>query len=352
MITSIMLLLVFFACSKRPETDLVVKKVRGLHDTIGFAQYNWQMDSLYKRFKIENKQNGLHWKAAICPHDDYKYAGELYYKALEGINANTIILIGVAHKARIFNLQDKLVFGDFTHWKSPYGELLVSKLNTELMHLLPDNDFMVHDSMQALEHSLEAIIPFIYKKNSNLEIVPILVPYIDYNDLDSISTDLSNAIFKIIKKHNLSYGQDIAIIISNDAVHYGDVDWGGENMAPYGTDSISTANAREHDQSLIENYLIGNINSEKIKSFLYETTYENDYKKYKWVWCGRYSVPFGLATANKLNILINKKPLTGTLLGYASSIDHELVEVEDISMGTTAIATSRHWVAYTSIRYE
>jgi hypothetical protein len=40
------------------------------------------------------------------------------------------------------------------------------------------------------------------------------------------------------------------------------------------------------------------------------------------------------------------------LLAYASSIDHELIQVEDLGMGTTAIATQKHWVAYASIKYE
>jgi hypothetical protein len=34
----------------------------------------------------------MQWKAAISPHDDYKYAGRLYYESLKG-NANTIILV-------------------------------------------------------------------------------------------------------------------------------------------------------------------------------------------------------------------------------------------------------------------
>jgi hypothetical protein len=46
---------------------------------------------------------------------------------------------------------------------------------------------------------------------------------------------------------------------------------------------------------------------------------KNDYENIKWVWCGRYSVPFGLIFANKLNQLVYEKPLIGTLLDYQSS---------------------------------
>ena len=51
----------------------------------------------------------------------------------------------------------------------------------------------------------------------------------------------------------------------------------------------------------------------------------------------------------KLNILVNDRPLTGTSLGYQTSIDHELLDVEDLGMGHTALTTQRHWVAYASL---
>lgn len=348
----ILILLFSISACKNDPTALNKEHTRGLQDTIGFAQYAWQMDSIYKRLKIEDTPNNFNWKAAICPHDDYKYAGALYYKSLQGINANTIIMIGVAHKARNFDLKDKLVFGDFNYWKSPYGQLPVSGLNGEILKNMDNSSYVLHDDMQALEHSLEAIVPFLNKKNPDVEIIPILVPYINYSDLDRISTELARAVHKVMLEHNLAYGKDLAIVISNDAVHYGDTDWGGKNMAPYGVDSPGTLKARTHDKMLIEKYLSGTLDMHKIQSFLFDTTYEDNYQEYKWVWCGRYSVPFGLATANKLNLLINKLPLSGTELAYSSSIDHKLIAVEDIRMGTTAIATQNHWVAYTSIKYE
>jgi hypothetical protein len=33
--------------------------------------------------------------------------------------------------------------------------------------------------------------------------------------------------------------------------------------------------------------------------------------------------------------------LIGTLLDYQSSVDHDLIKVEDLGMGTTAIATQK-----------
>lgn len=349
----VIILLSNISCKKDKETlkETERKNIRHVHDTIGFAQHNWQMDSIYKRLHIKDEPNKLKWKAAISPHDDYKYAGRLYYESLKGINAKNIILIGVAHRARNYNLQDKIIFGSFTHWQSPYGDLKVSSVNTDIMDKLFIDSYVVHDSMQVLEHSLEAIVPFLHKKKSDLNIIPILVPYINYPTIARISSDLANAVSLVLKENNWEYGKDLAVIISNDAVHYGDDQWNG-NLAPFGTDSVGTKLAREKDLEIIDSCLVNSISSSKIKKFTQYTVKSEDYKEYKWVWCGRYSVPFGLAFANKLNLLANKEPLIGTFLDYESSIDHELITVEDLGMGTTAIATQRHWVAYTSVKYE
>ncbi|MGB4974355.1 MAG: hypothetical protein WBO32_16940, partial [Cyclobacteriaceae bacterium] len=94
------------------------------------------------------------------------------------------------------------------------------------------------------------------------------------------------------------------------------------------------------------------LTAEKIKLFTEYTVQQEDYKEYKWVWCGRYSVPFGLSFANKLNELEYNEGLTGTFLGYETSIDHPLIEVEDIDMTVSALSTNRHWVAYVSMVYQ
>ncbi|MDV7140445.1 AmmeMemoRadiSam system protein B [Maribacter sp. TH_r10] len=333
------------------QDQTLEKKVRQVHDTIGFTKYNWQLDTIYNRLGIRDSINNLQWKAAICPHDDYKYAGRLYYESLRGINANTIILVGVAHRARNFSLQDKIIFGDFTHWESPYGDLKVSDLNAEIIDRLPKSSYLVHNDMQALEHSLEAIVPFLHRKNKNLEIIPILVPYLNYETIDRVSDNLSSVISKMLKEKNLEYGKDVAVVISNDAVHYGNEEWSGD-LAPFGVDDEGTKKARALDKEIIGKCLVNEISNEKVKTFTEYTVQTNDYKEYKWVWCGRYSVPFGLGLANKLNLALHNKPLTGTFLDYETSIDHDLINVEDLGMGTTAIATQKHWVAYASIKYE
>lgn len=344
--------LIGFSCKPSADSNSLPEDTKVRHAR-GYAQHDWQMDSVYNRLGLKDSVNNLQWKAAISPHDNYRFAGQLYYESLRGINAPNIILIGVAHSARNYELQDKLVFGTFKEWESPYGGIKVSALNEEIMGKLPKEDFIVHDSMQIIEHSLEAIIPWLHKKNRAAEIVPILVPYISYAGIDSISTHLAEAVQQILKEKNWEYGKDVAIVISNDAVHYGDLEWGGSTtMAPMGTDEAGTEKARQMDLEIINTCLTNKLTADKIKLFTEYTVQQEDYKEYKWVWCGRYSVPFGLSFANKLNELEYNEELTGTFLGYQTSIDHPLIEVEDIGMKVSALSTNRHWVAYVSMVYQ
>ena len=351
---AVLLFISLFAisCNQSPKNRITKSEVK-IREAKNYAKHDWQMDSIYSRLQLKDTINDLQWKAAISPHDNYRFAGELYYKALRGINAPNIILIGVAHRARNYNLQDKLIFGTFTEWDSPYGGIKVSSLNQDIMERLPKTNFLVHDSMQIIEHSLEAIIPWLHKKNRKAEIVPILVPYINYTAIDSLSTNLAEVVHKIIDEKNWEYGKDVAVVISNDAVHYGDLEWGdSKNMAPMGTDSVGTEKARAMDLKIIDECLTGAITNEKIKKFTEYTVQKEDYKEYKWVWCGRYSVPFGLSFANNLNLMENDMTLNGTFLGYQTSIDHPLTEVEDLGMEVSALSTNRHWVAYTSIIFQ
>ena len=68
-----------------------------------------------------NTQDPL--KIAICPHDDYSLAGLLYYSVLKDVKAKTVILFGVAHKARMLGVENKLVFGHYSNWKTPQGSI-------------------------------------------------------------------------------------------------------------------------------------------------------------------------------------------------------------------------------------
>lgn len=347
----------FFACSETNKSGKNLTspelRTRELADTVGFAQYGWQMDSLIARIDPEDKTPSDNvFKAAICPHDDYAYAGGLYSKTLEGIKAKTVVLVGVAHKARIFNLENQLVFGSFDEWKSVYANVKISPLREKLLIELPTETYVVNDSMMQMEHSLEPIVHFLQSKNREVEIIPMLVPYFTNENMESISDKLTLALQKIMKEENLKFGEGLAIVISNDAIHYGDEGWGGDNMAPMGVDESGTEMVRAKEMMIVDSCFVGEVTREKINRFNGITVDENNYKEYKWTWCGRYSIPFGLMFANKLNTLINSVHLNGTLIDYRSSYHNAHLKVDDLGMSVTAPANIHHWVGYAGIVYK
>ena len=349
--------IVFISCKTKNKNTQSIKtpklNIRYLADTIGFTQYKWQLDSIIARLNSEDKITTTHIsKTVICPHDDYAYAAGLYNKTLESIKAKTIILIGVAHRARNFNLENKLIFGSYNRWKSSDGNIKISSFRDELIQKMPKETYIIHDSMMQLEHSLEAITPFLQKNNKDIEIIPILVPYITFNNMHLFSRELASVLNRIMITNNLEFGKDLAIVISNDAIHYGDMGWGGSNLAPFGVDSIGNEKARQKDLKIIKQCLEGELTDKNIKAFNRYTIQQDDFKEYKWTWCGRYSVPFGLLFANRLNNLIESKPLKGDIIGYRSSFHNLHIKVNDLQMGHTAPANNRHWVAYVGMSYK
>ncbi len=352
---SLIVIFSFSNCNKKEKTQM-----REMIDSTGFATKDYQMDSINQRItryqshllnSLKKKNKIQSWRTVISPHDDYSYVGYLYPAALSKIKTKYVVLIGVAHKARQFSLENKIVFGHFDSWKTPYGKAKVAKFRKRLISYLHPNSYIIHHKMMKTEHSLEAIIPFIQKNNPEVEILPVLIPYISYNQLTKNSLDFAEALHKIMKEKKLEWGKDLSIVISSDAVHYGDEDWGGKNFAKYGADSSGYKKAVKHEKKLINSYLTGSISQEKIEGFYYSTVKKDNYKEYKWTWCGRYSIPFGLLTSLYLSEYSSKDSLTGELIDYSTSIDNKPIPVKDIGMGHTAPANIHHWVGYPAIGF-
>ncbi|MBA3663225.1 MAG: AmmeMemoRadiSam system protein B [Bacteroidetes bacterium] len=340
-------------------------KTRGYADTIGFAHTAAQMDSVIHRINTsQNKEltgarnkagikKSTVFKTVIAPHDDYTYTGYLYPLALENIKAKTIILFGVAHKAKSFKVENQLVFDSYTYWSGPYGKIQVSPLRDELIAGLDKSLYQVNDTLQKMEHSVEAEIPFLQYYNRNIEIISILVPHTNFEQMSELSSAFAKALAGTMKKHNLKWGKDIAFVISADAVHYGDEEWGGSNFAFYGADSTGYKRAVAHEHVIIDSCLAGKLDISKMKLFTHYTVKDENYKEYKWTWCGRYSVPAGLLASYYLCKELKQKPLQGTQLGYSTSISNNPVHVNDLGgMGVTAKAYIRHWVGYAAIGFK
>jgi MEMO1 family protein len=326
--------------------------LRNLADPVGFAHTADQMQTLMQRIESAAATDDITWRVAISPHDDYTYVGNLYPALLKNISADTVILFGVAHKARMLGLENELIFDSFTHWHGPFGNVKVSSIREEIIAALSAGSYQINDEMQGIEHSVEAIIPFVQYYNRDVEIVSILVPSMPYRRMEELAEPMAEAIGKVAAQRGWEWGREYAIVISTDAVHYGDEEWGGRNFADFGADEAGYRQAVAYERTIIDECLTGDITPEKIERFTKYTVRGDDFREYKWTWCGRYSVPFGLLTAYRLQQFLDTEPLHGTLVGYGTSIDGRgHIPVNDLGMGVTAPATIRHWVGYASVGY-
>lgn len=349
-----MLTLLFGACRPAQQSQA---KVRGVVDSVGFATKAWQMDSIMQRLHRLQGDSLLagqlwSWKTVISPHDDYTYVGYLYPRALSAVRAKTVIIFGVAHKARTLALENKIVFDDFDYWRSPFGRIAVSPLREEIIAGLDTSLFVVSHAMQAMEHSVEAELPFLHYYQRDLQIVPILVPYMSFERMEQIARPLARRVHELVRQKQWRWGRDVAVVISNDAVHYGDRDWGGKNFARFGADSTGYRKAIAFEHQIIRECLTGALTEAKIKKFTGYTVQANDFRQYKWTWCGRYSVPFGLLFSLYWQEMNGGPSLQGSFLGYATSIDHAPLPVKDLGMGVTAPANLHHWVGYVAEGYK
>jgi AmmeMemoRadiSam system protein B len=339
------------SCKSGTNEKSFMNTIRPLKDTVGFAQYPWQMDSLMARINRRgwDKKESQSWRLAICPHDDYTYVGKLYPELLQSIKAPNLILFGVAHSAARMNIEDSLVFDSFDLWKGPWKNVPVSPVREELYNILKDRYAIINDSLQKVEHSVEAMIPFLQYFNRDISIIPVLVPAMSPERMDECGKAFADAIRTVAEKHGWVWGKDYAIVVTTDAVHYGNEDWGGSDYAFYGCDEKGNEVARKHEAEIIDNCLKGNVTPDRIRQFSKYTLDPDDYHKYKWTWCGRYSVPVALYTAFYLN---GSVPLNGEVVGYSTSITSPHITVDDIRMGITAVATDCHWVGYAALGYK
>ncbi|MBN2683301.1 MAG: AmmeMemoRadiSam system protein B [Bacteroidales bacterium] len=327
-----------FATNKQQITE-IISRIENLHGyEIEFARKTAGVDSSTKI------------KTIICPHDDYTYAGPVYLSVLKDLNIKTVILIGVAHKAYMFNLENTMVFETFDYWESAMGSVKISAYRDSLLKAFSPLNYTVNDSLHIVEHSLEALLPFLQYYRNDIEIIPVLIPFSDFESMNSNAEHFAEKFSNICRNNSLNWGKDFAVIISNDAVHYGDEGWSGRQYNRYGTDSEGYNLAVSHEYEIINNCLKGTVTEEKVKKFISYTTEENDFKAYKWTWCGRYSVPFGLLFSMHLNNKFNST-LNGKLVKYGTSLELDAIPVDDIGMGNTAPANPNHWVGYAGMVY-
>jgi AmmeMemoRadiSam system protein B len=335
----------------RSEGDVV----RGQLDTVGFPVTADQAeDVIAAALRLEGMGADSHSEAlvgSICPHDDHLYAARVYVHVTQRIVAPRVLLIGVFHKAREWQLADRVVFDSFQAWHGPWGPVTIDPLRDELIKGMESSSYVVDNAMHCREHSLEAIVPFLQWRRRDVTIVPILVPYMGWERIDDLTGELAAAVTAAMKRHGWELGRDLAIVVSSDAVHYGD----DFDHTPFGADAEGYQRAVARDLELARDHLEGPLAADRLAGLLGELVDPHDVRQYRIPWCGRFSIPFGLELLRKTAALSGAGVPRGALLRYGTSLSEPELPVSsasrDAGLGKTAPSNLHHWVGYAAVGY-
>jgi AmmeMemoRadiSam system protein B len=324
-------------------------ETRGQLDAVGYASTAEQMAKVWELSATppapeklgEPPSPGV--AGAICPHDDYIYAGRVYRQVLPLVTAKTVILVGVFHRYRRFNSHDVLVFDSYHAWRAPDGDVPVAGIREEILGLLPKGDFVRDDAAHDSEHSLEALVFWLRHMRPDLQIVPILVPAMGFTRMEELAGHLSSVLGTVFTSHRWRLGRDVAIVISSDAVHYG-ADF---SYTPYGEGGVDAyVKACDGDRSLLTGPLAGPVTTAKVEQFFTTCVNPDDPTQYRLTWCGRFSIPFGMLLLERVTAALGLPTPVGHPIAHGTSISSPELPLRDVGLGETAQSNLYHFVGY------
>jgi MEMO1 family protein len=341
--------LFFFLILSSPFITLHAQTVRPITDSIGFC---WNADEMNSFISFLSKEDGgkSHQEshnlvAAISVHDDYLYAGKIYYPLYKNIKTKEVVIFGVTHgsvRKAMGSLSNVLVLDEYDQWRGPYKNVEISPLRELIKSNLPKDDVLISNKAQRIEHSIEAVIPFLQYYNRDIKITPIMVTQMPFERMDEVSKRLAQIIVDYIRANKLVPGKDIFFLISNDANHYGE----DFSNAPYGMDANAHTRATENDRRIIKENLEAEITEAGIKKLTKEIWPDSTTKKPIPLWCGRYPMTLGLLTVTKILNELGLGSMNGQLFKYSDSFSEKVLPIKNTSMGLTAVFSYKHWCGW------
>lgn len=328
--------------------DMNAQNIRPVKDNVGFCWDAGEMNSFMNWLDANAGKDNFTSQnliGAISVHDDYLYAGKIYYPLFKRIKAKEVVIFGVTHgsvKKEIGNLQNVLILDEFDKWKGPYSDVGISPLRDLIKAGLSKEDYMVSNKAHEIEHSIEAEIPFLQYYNRSIKITPIMVTQMPFEKMEDISGKLSAIISGYMKKNNLVAGKDIFFLISNDANHYGE----DFSNSPYGLDLKAHRLATDNDRRILNENFNGVFDRNKITDITKELWPGVDNEKTPPLWCGRFPIVMGLLTMNKVIAGVDHKKISGKLFRYSDTMTEKVLPVENTSLGLTAIFSPKHWCGW------
>jgi MEMO1 family protein len=144
----------------------------------------------------------------IVPHAGYVYSAPVAawgYKLAEGKAYDTVVLIGVSHRATF----DGASVGNFDALRTPLGDVPVDR---EIAGKLLKNEKLFHfyELADRPEHSLEVQLPFLQCVLKDFRVVPVLIGDFSLETARALAEELVKA----------TEGRKVLFVASTDLSHY------------------------------------------------------------------------------------------------------------------------------------
>ena len=323
--------------------------VRPVKDDIGFCWQLPQMRRLMNYLAANDHQpvTVRNLVAGISPHDDYLYAGRVYYPLFKKLRTREVVIFGVTHgtvRNEIGDPQNILLLDEYPSWSGLGQEVKISPLRDWLKKQLPKDDYLVSNQAHDLEHSIEALIPFLQYENPQIKITPIMVTAMPWERMSELAERLSTVLAAYMKENKLQPGKDIFFLISADANHYGR----DFSNTPFGEDEKAHRQGTEQDRRFAQAAFSGQLSNKKIQDLtqeLWGATYKDYRNTY---WCGKYDIPFGLLTISKTMQKAVGRELKGKVFRYSDTYSEGVIPLKKAGFGITAPFSLKHWVGFFS----
>lgn len=327
----------------------LAQEVRPVRDDVGFCWQRPQMERLQALLAAGQTTlpagNGL--VAGISPHDDYLYAGDVYFPLFKNLRTREAVIFGVTHgsvRQEIGDPKGVLILDEYLSWAGLSATVAISPLRERIKKELAQADFIVSNRAHSLEHSVEALVPWLQYSNPDIRITPIMVTAMPFERMAELSERLAGILAAYIRENNLQLGRDIFFLISADANHY------GRDFAntPFGEDEKAHAQGIEQDRRIALAAVEGTLDDKKIIGLtreLWGATYLDYRNTY---WCGKYDIPFGLLAIVKTARLATGRKLSGRLFRYSDTYSSGVLPLKKAGFGITAPYSLKHWVGFFS----
>ena len=162
-----------------------------------------QLDSLLDVESEPQKVKGL-----IVPHAGYIYSGSVVGEVIAATEIpKQVILIGPNHHGA----GDNIAVSGADSWVTPLGEVpIATALRDQLVAEI--SPLSVDDQAHKYEHSLEVMLPFLLRRQSELQIVPIALGHLSLDDCLQLGSSIAGVLE--------SWKDEVLLLASTDMNHF------------------------------------------------------------------------------------------------------------------------------------